>query len=89
MEQILLRLGREQLVVIKTEREAKEENWVTNVSKEKKLLGCCETKIKTKIKIAPCFVIEETKSKDLQKKVDYITVLYHDSSELPKGWQIQ
>lgn len=34
-EQILLRLGREQLVVIKTEREAKEENWVTDVSKEK------------------------------------------------------
>lgn len=54
-------LEKEQLAVIKTEREAKEENWDTEVSEKKELLGCYERKEKEiKIKIVLSFVIEET-----------------------------
>lgn len=54
-------LEKEQLAVIKTEREAKAENWDTEVSEKKKLLGCPERKEKEiKIKIVRSFVIGET-----------------------------
>lgn len=60
-----------QLVVIKTEREARGEKRVTGMSekkKKKKLLGYHERRKKNP-KIVPSFVIEETSGKDLQKKV--------------------
>lgn len=59
-----------QLVLIKTEREAKEEKRVTGMSGKKKR-NCLDImkEEKKNPKIVPSFVIEETSRKDFQKKV--------------------
>ena len=83
-------MEKEQLVVIKTEREAKEENWVTEMSEKRNCWDVMSEKEKKRNQGCPKFCCRRDKQEGSSKEGrDYITVLYHDFSKLPKGWQIQ
>lgn len=67
-EQILHSLGKMQLVVIKTEGETEEENWVIEVAEKRNCWDIMREKKENIITVVHV-LLQETNKKDLQKKM--------------------